>query len=279
MPLRTALDEPLIVNAALTGMVPTKDTNPAVPITPEEIAEDAWRCHEAGASIVHVHARDQHGAPTWDPGIYGDIIAAVREVASDLVVCASTSGRNWPEFDRRAAVLDCHPDMASLTLGSLNFPQQASVNTGQMILDLLAAMTERNIRPEFEAFEVGMIDWARDYLIPKSGISAPYYFNLLLGNRGTLAANPRNLVAMVEALPEGSVWAVAGIGRFQLEANALGLVMGGGVRVGLEDNIYLDVGRKKLASNPELIRRVVGIAEALGRPLSSCVDTRGRLGL
>ncbi len=279
MPLKTALDEPLIVNAALTGMVPTKDANPAVPITAEEIAEDAWRCHEAGASIVHVHARDAHGAPTWDPAVYGNIIAAVRTVASDLVVCASTSGRNWPEFNRRAAVLDCKPDMASLTLGSLNFPQQASVNCPQMILDLLAAMKERDIRPEFEAFEVGHLDWARDYLIPKSGISPPYYFNLLLGNRGTLAANPRNLVAMVEALPEGSVWAVAGIGRFQLQANAMGIVMGGGVRVGLEDNIYLDVGRKKLASNPELVQRVVGIAEALGRPLSSCVDTRGRLGL
>ena len=143
---------PLIVNAALTGMIPTKADNPNVPVTPEEIAADAAACVEAGASVVHLHARDEDGRPTWEPDAYRRVVAAVREHAPDVLVCVSTSGRVFPDLERRAAVLeldgDAKPDFASLTLGSLNFPRQASVNEPATIRGLAERMAERGIVPE-----------------------------------------------------------------------------------------------------------------------------------
>ena len=273
------MQQPLIINACLTGMVPTKDNNPALPVTPEEIIEDAVRCAELGASIVHIHARDKDEKPTWKAQVYADIIEGIRERNAELVICVTTSGRNWPEIDKRAACLGCGADMASLTLGSLNFPRSVSMNSADTIVELLKRIIHAGMRPEFEAFEVGMIDWARDYLIPKTGLKPPYYFNLLLGSRGTMACNARNVATLVDALPSGSVWALAGIGRYQAQANLMAIALGGHVRVGLEDNVYYTQDKSMLATNPMLIKRVVRMAEMYRRPISTCAHTREVLGL
>jgi uncharacterized protein (DUF849 family) len=273
---------PLIVNAALTGMVPTKADNANTPVTPEEIAADAAACVDAGAAIVHLHARDGDGRPTWRPEVFRRVVAAVRERCPDAIVCVSTSGRVFPDLERRAAVLeldgDEKPDLASLTLGSLNFPKQASVNEPETIRGLAGRMAERGIVPELEVFDLGMVDYAR-HLIERGVLRPPFYFNLLLGSLGTLAASPLRLALLVEALPEGAVWAGAGIGRFQFFVNALSVTMGGHVRVGLEDNLWLDAEKTRPATNVELVRRIARLAEAAERELAPPDVARRLIGL
>jgi 3-keto-5-aminohexanoate cleavage enzyme len=272
----------LIINLAGTGMVPTQADNPSVPITPSEIAEDCARSCALGASILHLHARDEEGRPTWRPELYRDIIQRVRQRCPDAVVCVSTSGRTFKEFAERAAVLDldgdAKPDMASLTLGSLNFPTQASVNEPAMIKALALRMRERGIVPELEVFDFGMLDYAH-YLIEHEILRPPYYFNLLLGSLGTLAATPFNLAALCRGLPGGATWAAAGIGRFQFSVNALAVTMGGHVRVGLEDNLYMDAKKERPASNPALVARLVSLAEAAERDIATPAETRTMIGL
>ena len=274
--------QPLLINAALTGMVPTKADNPALPVTPKEIAEDAARCIHAGASIVHLHARDDEGRPTYRKEVYAEILGAIRERCPSAILCVSTSGRTFKTFEQRADVLDLDddvkPDMASLTLGSLNFPKQASVNDPEMIRRLAERMYERAIVPELEIFDLGMVDYGR-YLLEHGALRPPLYFNLLLGSLGTLSATPFNLATLAAALPPGSAWAGAGIGRFQLFVNSMAITMGGHVRVGLEDNLWLDAGKRRLASNLELVERLVRIARAAEREIATPEQARMLTGL
>ena len=274
--------DPVIVNAALTGMITMKSDNANVPITPDEIAEDAARCREAGAAIVHLHAREADGTPTWRADVYAEIIGKVRERCPDVVVCVSTSGRLWSELEKRAEVLelagDVKPEMASLTLGSLNFPGQASVNEPSMILGLAERMYERGIMPELEVFDFGMVDFGK-YLVERGVLRPPSYFNLLLGSLGTLSASPLHLSLLAQALPPESTWAAAGIGRFQFAVNALAIASGGHVRVGLEDNLWLDAGKEQPASNAGLVERLVTLARACGREVATPEQARAMIGL
>lgn len=221
---------PLIINAAVTGMIPMPKDNAAVPISIENIVTDARRCASAGASVIHVHARDSNGKPTWKLEVFEEIFAGIRSACPGMLISGSTSGRLWSEFENRAAVLDAKPDFGSLTPGSLNFPDSASVNPPDVVQRLARRMKERDIIPELEFFELGMIDLTRDFLIPKGYIDQPCFANILLGSRGTMAATARNLVHMVEALPERTTWAATGIGRFQFEVQCLAIAMGGHVR-------------------------------------------------
>jgi uncharacterized protein (DUF849 family) len=168
------------------------------------------------------------------------------------------------------------PDLASLTLGSMNFPNVASVNAPQMVEQLATAMRDREIIPEMEIFELGMAEYSH-HLIKKKVIVAPFYANLLLGSLGTISATAENLCMLVRALPQGTTWAVAGIGRFQFKMNALAVVMGGHVRVGLEDAIYTDWETKTPATNVGLIERITKVAESVGRPISTIEQTRALL--
>lgn len=272
----------MILNLAATGMVPMRERTPHVPLTPDEIAEDCARGRELGVSVVHLHAREPDGTPTYRKEVYARIIAAVRERAPDLVVCVSCSGRNVPDLERRSEVLDLDgdlkPDMASLTLGSMNFPGQVSVNTPEVIAGLATRMAEKGIRPELEVFEVGMID-AAHYLLRKKILTSPLYFNILLGSRGTAALNPLNLGTMLAALPDGASWGLAGIGDYQLRANTMAICSGGHVRVGLEDNIWYDAERTTLATNPMLVERVADLARTIGRRPATPTEARAILGL
>lgn len=272
----------LIVNAALTGMVPTKRDNANVPISVAEIVADAKRCRDAGASVVHLHARDDEGLPTYRKEIVGEMIAAVRCACPDLIISGTTSGRNHKEFWQRSQVLeltgDAKPDLASLTLGSMNFPSQASVNDPKMIRDLAVTMRDKGIVPELEIFDLGMADYA-NYLVGRGVLPPPFYANLLLGSLGTLAATPLNLAVLVRALPPGTTWSAAGIGRFQFAMNSLAIAMGGHVRVGLEDNLWFDDARTEPATNARLVERLVRLAEAAGRPAATPDEARAILGL
>lgn len=271
-----------IINAALTGMLPRKSDTPYVPVTPEEIAEDAAAVVEAGAAIVHLHPRDTEGNPSCDPGLFAEVISGVRERCPDVIICGTCSGRIESDIERRAACLtlegDLKPDMGSLTCGSLNFPNQPSINAPETIIELARRMKERGIKPEVEVFEPGMIHFAK-YLVKKGILDEPLYVNILLGNLGTSPATALDLALMVNALPEGTVWAAAGIGRYQLWANAMALAMGGNVRVGIEDNLYYDWQNKSLATNRALVERVVRIGRELGRRPATCKEARELLGL
>jgi len=268
---------PLLINACITGMIPNKKMTGLVPISPDEIIEDAVRVYDAGARAIHFHARDEQGQPTWKAGVYEKIITGVRRERPEVICCVSCSGRNWSDFERRTEVLHltgtAKPDMASLTLGSLNFPTGPSTNSMEMIQSLAQLMAEKNIRPELEVFDLGMIGFAL-YLEKKGILSGRKYFNLLLGSLGSIPATIGNLSVLVEALPQNSYWAAAGIGSFQLAMNSAAILAGGGVRVGIEDNIYYDIKKKKLASNKELVRRIVRIAEELERPVATPEEAR-----
>jgi uncharacterized protein (DUF849 family) len=269
----------LIVNAAVTGMVPHQADNPSVPVKVDEIVTDARRVYDAGASVIHVHARDEEQAPTFERSIYQEIIEGIRTTCPGMIISGSTSGRLHKLFEQRSQVLDCRPDLGSLTIGSLNFPKQASVNDPEMIQSLARAMQERGIVPEMEFFDLGMIDYARDFLIPRGLIREPFYCNILLGSLGTMVATPRNLVTMVDALPPGTTWSATGIGRYQLSINSLAIAMGGHVRVGLEDNLWFDEERTVPATNAMLVERVVKVAESMGRSIASPAEAREIIGL
>lgn len=274
--------QPLIINLAPTGMIPTRAQTPHVPLTSSEIAAEALECAKLGVSMVHLHARDADGKPTTDPKLFAEIVSKIRENNAEIVITATTSGRKVPDVEERASSLylegDLRPDMASLTLGSMNFATEASVNSPSTIMRLAEIMQNKGIRPELEVFDLGMVNFAK-ILIDKGLITAPYYFNILLGNPATAQATMLHLATIVNELPAGAIWAVAGIGRFQTRANALGVVLGDGVRVGLEDNLWMDQERTQLATNAQLVGRVTAQAHALDRPIASASDVRKRLDL
>ncbi|MCC6679653.1 MAG: 3-keto-5-aminohexanoate cleavage protein [Phycisphaeraceae bacterium] len=270
-----------ILNFTPTGMIPTKDMTPHVPVQVNEIVDQVLEVVALGVNMVHLHARDEKtGQPTYRKDVYGRIIEPIRKAHPELVICVSLSGRDFNEFEKRSEALqldgDLRPDFGSLTLSSLNFNRTASMNAPQMIQDLARAMQERGIRPELEAFDLGMINYAH-YLIRKQLIKPPYYFNLILGNIACAQANMLSLGLMVSELPAESIWSVGGVGDAQLKMNAMGLVNGGGVRVGLEDHIWYDEDRTQLATNRALVERVLHIAEALGRKPYSLSDARKML--
>ncbi len=270
--------QPLIINAALTGMVPTRKDSPHVPISPKEIIADARRCRDAGATILHLHAREADETPTYRKEVYEEIFTGVREECPEVLISGSCSGRLHKEFWQRSQVLDSQPDLGSLTLGSLNFPKQASVNSPTMIQQLASAMKNRGIIPEMEIFDLGMAEYAH-FLIKRELMQPPFYANILLGSLGTLSATPDNLCTVVRALPQGTTWAATGIGRFQFSINSLAVAMGGHVRVGLEDALYYDWKTKRHATNAGLIERVANVARAVGRRIATAEETKEIIGL
>lgn len=273
--------EELIINFTPTGMIPTKKMTPHVPVTVSEIVEDVFHACEKGITMVHLHARDHEtGDPSYKKEIYAELITGIRKFDPTLVICVSLSGRNFTSLEQRTDALmldgDLKPDMGSLTLSSLNFNQVASMNAPAMIADLAREMQLRGIVPELEAFDIGMINYAK-YLEKKGLLEAPFYFNLLLGNIACAQANLLHCGVMINDLPDGSFWSLAGIGNDQLPMNSLSIAIGGGVRVGLEDNIWYDTGRTRLARNKELIDRIHTIAEANGRPIMKPATFREKM--
>ena len=265
------------LSLAPTGMVPRRNDSPHVPLTPQEITDQVLECAEVGVTSVHLHARDVNGDPAWRKEYFAEIIRLIRATRPDVVICVTTSGRSVSDVKKRSDVLDLdgdlRPDMASLTLSSMNFAQSASVNSPETVQYLAGAMLERGIVPELEVFDSGMLNYL-SYLIHKGFLKPPFVVNLILGGIATAQAHPLELGLLLERVPEGCLWSVGGIGRAQLPANLLGLAAGGGVRVGLEDNLHLDDARTALATNKELVQRVVSIAGLMGKQVMSPVEFR-----
>ena len=268
--------ERLIITVAPTGNVPTKEMNPQLPVTPDEIAKTAVRCREAGASVIHIHARDATGAPTLDNEVFSRIYRLIT-ASTDLVVQISTGARAGTDPRQRAsAVSHLHPEMASLTTGSMNFPDRVYANSFEVIEYLATAMKEARTKPEMEIFEPGMI--ANALLLADKGLAdPPLHFDFVLGSRGSLPASPKNLMFLSESVPTDSTWTVAAMGRWQLPMAVMAIIMGGHVRVGLEDNIYYRRG--ELASNEQLVARVARIAIELGRQVATPDEAREILAL
>ncbi len=272
-----------ILNFTPTGMIPTKDMTPHVPVSVSEIIEDVHEACEIGITMVHLHARDATtGVPTYKKDVYAQIVEGIRKYAPELVLCLSLSGRDFSELEQRSDPLmlegSLKPDMGSLTLSSLNFNKTASVNAPVMIENLAAIMKQKGIVPELEAFDIGMINYAK-YLEKKGLIKPPYYFNLLFGNIACSQANLLHAGVMINDLPEDSIWSLAGIGNEQLKMNSLSLAFGGGVRVGIEDNIWYDIERTRLAKNSDLLKRVHIIAEANCRQVMTPKEFRLKMKL
>jgi uncharacterized protein (DUF849 family) len=276
------MDEKLIVNFAPTGMIPTRAMTPHVPLTAQQVVSQVCEAYDLGITMVHLHARDDWGRPTYKAALYGKMIQGIRAQIPDLVICVSLSGRDFSAIELRSEPLTLEgplkPDMGSLTLSSLNFNKVASVNAPDTIVALARMMKHLGIVPELEAFDLGMINYAK-YLIRKGLLEPPYYFNLLVGNIACAQADLLHMGLLATDLPEGSLASFAGIGRYQLRANSIAIASGYGVRVGLEDNIWYDDERTTLATNAMLLRRVKDLAQAHGREIMRPSEFRERMGL
>lgn len=272
----------LIINYVPTGMLMQKTDTPYVPISPAEIIEDVRSAVALGISSVHLHARNADDMPAWEKEIYEEIILGIRAFAPDLVISVSTSGRVFHSYEKRSDVLNltgmAKPDMASLTLSSLNFNKTASINEPDIIVSLLKKMNEQGIRPELEAFDSGMVNYSK-YLITKGLLQPPYYYSIIVGNIACAQPTLLHTGVLVNDIPDDALIGFGGIGRAQLPINAMAISMGYGVRVGIEDNIWYDEERTRLATNLDFLRRIHVIADAMGREVCSGAELRELLHL
>jgi len=266
----------LIITTALTGNVPTKKMNPNLPVTSEEIARDVKECADAGASIFHIHARDNDEKPCQDEEIIRETVRQIRDIAPGIIIQLSTGARAGKDWEERATPVRLLPEMASFTTGSNNLPGIIYENSPQFIEFLGGVFKETGVKPEIEVFEPGMINNAH-FLVKKGLLTSPIHFNFVMGAPGSFPGSVKNLLFLAESLPADSTWTVAGIGKNEIPLATAAIVMGGHVRVGLEDNLYLPDG--SLASNPTLVETIVRIAKEVGRPIATPDEAREILGL
>ena len=267
--------EPLIITCAPVGGEIMPDQTPYLPVTPEQLGQTAAAIREAGASIVHVHCRNDDGTNTHDVERFRAAFAAIR-AQSDLIVQFSTGGAIGMTPEERSSILQLRPEMATLTCGSVNFGDDIFENSFPIMRGILAKMREYGVKPELEIFDKGHLANARR-LASEGVLALPQHADFVLGVPGGLEATVQNLCELVDDLPPGCTWTVAGIGRQQLPLAMVAIAMGGHVRVGLEDNLYYSKGR--LARNEELVARVVRIAQEAGRTVASPGQAREILGL
>jgi len=273
---------PVVITAAVTGVLASRDQCPAIPYTPKEIAEEAKRSVDAGASIVHIHARTPDGGPDWSVETFREILSEVR-ARTDVVVNFSTGAVGVPAEDRVAHIRELKPDIGALNMGSMNYAIYSSkkkafhhdhvfANPFRDIQFFLQAMNETGVRPELECFDTGHVANTAP-LIDMGVLRPPYQFSLIMGVLGGIPGTTRHLQNQVDTLPDGSLWQVIGIGLNQWSLAASALAMGGNVRVGLEDNFYVEEGRMA-ASNGELVEKAARLARDVGRPVASVDEAR-----
>ena len=266
----------LIVTVALTGNVPTKEMNPHLPETADEIAADVNRCLDAGASIFHMHARDAHRKPTLDISIIKENVRKVKAAAPQAILQLSTGARAGRDWEERVDPVRLLPEMASFTTGSNNMPNTVYENSPQFIEYLARVFHETGVKPEIEVFETGMINNAL-FLEKKKLLTFPLHFQFVLGVPGAMPASIKNLLFLSESIPSGTTWTVAGIGKWEIPLATAAILMGGHVRVGLEDNLFMPDGSP--ASNLKLVEKVVKIAREIGREIATPDEARAILSL
>ncbi len=266
----------LVITVAPTGSLPKKSQNPYVPITPSEIIEDGIRCESAGAAMIHVHARNiADESPSTDYRLFEEIYEGLKS-KTNLIIQISTGGRAGMGYEARSERLRLRPEMASLTTGSVNFPTSVYENSPQLIEALARDMGKYKIKPEMEIFDLGMINNA--VLLADRGLAkAPLHFDFVMGLKGAMTATVENLVFLKNTIPQDATWTVAGVGAAQLTMGAHAILMGGHVRVGLEDNIYYRRGEP--ATNERLVARMAGLCRTFGREVASPDEAREILSL
>ncbi len=270
----------LIITAAICGAEVTKEQNPAVPYTVEEIVREAKSAVDAGAAIVHLHVREDDGTPTQSSARFQECEDAIYKVCPNVILIPSTGGAVGMTPEERLQSTDTTPipEMATLDCGTCNFGDEIFDNTMPTMRAFGKRMLERGIKPEYECFEMGHLDtiltMARKGEVP----GAPMQFNFVLGVPGCTPATVDNLAWLVKNIPAGSTWTATGIGRHAFTLAAAAIVMGGNVRVGFEDNLNLAKG-VPARSNGELVAKVVRLANELGRPVANSDEAREILGL
>lgn len=268
--------EKLIITAAICGAEVTKENNPNVPYTVEEIGREAEAAYKAGASIIHLHVREDDGTPTQRLERFRECVDEILSRCPDVIIQPSTGGAVGMSDEERLQPTLLYPEMATLDCGTLNFGgDEIFVNTENTIKNFGKIMIERGIKPEIEVFDKGMVDYAIKF--HKQGyIEAPMHFDFVLGVQMSAAA--RDLTFLVDSIPQGSTWTVAGIGKNEFPMATLGIIMGGHVRVGFEDNIYISKG-VFAESNGQLVEKVVRLAKELGREIATPNEAREILSL
>jgi 3-keto-5-aminohexanoate cleavage enzyme len=281
------LRDKVIVTCALTGVAATRKQCPAIPYTPAEIGEEARRAYEAGASIVHIHAREDDGSPSHRVEVYAEIMKEVRR-RSPVIINFSTGAVEVPKEDRVRHITELKPEIGALNMGSMNYakynPQKKAFvfnwvfeNSFPTIEFFLRAMMESGVKPELECFDVGHCYNIRPFL--DMGLAkSPLQFSFIMGVLGGVPATAKNLAAMAEQIPEDSTWEVIGISHVQWLMIAAALSLGGNIRVGLEDNFYVSPGTMA-ASNGDLVEKAVRMARDTGREPATVEETRKLLGI
>src|SRR5215467_6919527 len=222
--------QPVMITAAIVGAEVTREQQPHLPVTPQEIIQAAVECYRAGAAIIHIHVRDAEGNATQDAQLFGEVVEGIR-ARCDVITQVSTGGAVWMGADERLQSIECKPDMATLTTGTVNFGESVFVNNRSLVESFARRLRDYGIVPEIEIFDAGMIDEAMR-LRNMGLITEPLQFDFVMGVPGGISAEPAHLVHLIRSLPPGSTWSVAGIGRHQLTLGTIALAMGGNVRVG-----------------------------------------------
>lgn len=267
----------LIITAAICGAEVTKEDNPNLPVTPEELAQEAWNCEQAGASIIHLHVRDENGNATQSEEVFRNVVEKIRAKGCKAIIQPSTGGAVGMTAEERMQPLNLKPEMATLSTGSVNFGNDVFLNTPEYIEIFAKRMQEFGVKPEIEIFEVGMINNALR-LVKKGLVKAPLHFDFVMGVPGGIPGEVDDLLHVVRKIPAGSTWTVAGIGRYELPLAVMAILMGGNVRVGFEDNIYYSKG-VLAESNAQLVERIVRIAKEMGREIATPDEAREILNL
>ncbi|MDT8717847.1 3-keto-5-aminohexanoate cleavage protein [Clostridium sp. 19966] len=270
--------EKLIITAAICGAEVTKEHNEKVPYTVSEIGEEAEAAFKAGASIIHLHVREDSGVSTQDKERFKLCIEEIKKRCPGVIIQPSTGGAVGMTNEERLQPIYLRPEMATLDCGTCNFGgDDIFVNTENTIIEFSNKMKELNIKPELEVFDKGMIDMVIR-LNKKGIIKAPLHFNFVLGVNGGISAELRDFSFMKDSLPAGSTFTAAGLGRFEFTVAAMSIISGGHVRVGFEDNVYVEKG-VKAKSNGELVEKAVRLSRELGREIASPEEARKILGI
>jgi 3-keto-5-aminohexanoate cleavage enzyme len=269
--------EKLIITVATTGAMTTKENTPYLPTTPEEIAEEVYAAYQAGAAVAHIHVRTDEAKATMDVEKFRQTVGLVREKCDIIVNMTSSGGLGFSDEERIAPHVELKPDMGTFDAGSMNFYKGVFLNPPLFLEKLGAAYIENGIKPEVEVFDAGMV-WNAKRLLKDGFLKAPIHFQCCMHVHGGMEGNARNLVHLVDSLPEGSTWSAFGCGPTADLITAMAINMGGHVRVGMEDNVYLSKG--ELAKhNYEFVEKMQRLAKEFHRPVATVAEARQILGL
>lgn len=267
---------PLIISCSVIGAELTREVYPYLPLTPDEIAVAAAEAVQAGASIIHLHVRDEEGRPSQRVDIFETVSKKIRE-RCDCILQYSTGGAVGTPIAERCAPIALRPEMCTLSMGTLNFGTDVFENTEDIILSIAAEVQKYNIMPELEIFDYGMVE-TMERMLKKKQIPERFHIDFVLGVPGGMMGTARDLVMLTNRLKPEQTWAVAGVGRFQLPLSVTAIAMGGHVRIGIEDNIYFRKG-EMATSNAQLIERIAKISRLMDREIATVAQSKEILGL